>query len=86
VKTSNLTKWHEVAENCTVRGFITWTLRQLKTMIKSRRMTRAGHVARIGKNRDAYSLMEKIPLGKLRRRWVDNIETNLGEAGYGATG
>jgi hypothetical protein len=40
----------------------------------------AGHVARIGKEGDAYRLLEgKRPLGRSRRRWVDNIRMNLGE-------
>jgi hypothetical protein len=37
-----------------------------------------GHVARIGEKRNAYRLLVgkpegKRPLGKRRRRWVDNI-------------
>jgi hypothetical protein len=43
-----------------------------------------GHVARIGKNRNAYRLMVgKRPLGRPRRRWVDNIRMDLGEVGWG---
>jgi hypothetical protein len=46
----------------------------------------AGHVARMGKKRNAYRLLlgkseGKRPLGRPRRRWVDNIMTDLGEAG-----
>jgi hypothetical protein len=55
-------------------------------MIKSMRMRLAGHVARIGEKRNAYRLLverpeEKRPLGTPRRRWVDNIRTDLGKVG-----
>jgi hypothetical protein len=51
-------------------------------MIKSRRMKWAGHVARIGKKRNAYRILVgkpegKRPLGKPRRRLVDNIKIDL---------
>jgi hypothetical protein len=51
-------------------------------MIKSRRMRGAGHVARMGEKRDAYRILVgtpegKRPLGKPRRRWVDNIKMGL---------
>jgi hypothetical protein len=47
-------------------------------IIKSRRMRWAGHVARMGEKRNAYRLLlgkadGKRPLGRPRRRWVDNI-------------
>jgi hypothetical protein len=50
--------------------------------IKSRRMRRAGHVARIGEKRNAYRILVgkpdgKIPLGRPRGKWVDNITMNL---------
>jgi hypothetical protein len=53
-------------------------------MIKSRRMRWAGHVARMGEKRNAYRLLSrkpegKRPLGRPRRRWVDNIRMDLGE-------
>jgi hypothetical protein len=49
---------------------------------------RAGHVSRIGEKRNACWLLVgkpegKIPLGRPRRRWVDNIRTDLGEVGWG---
>jgi hypothetical protein len=48
-------------------------------MIKSRRMRWAGHVARMGAKRNAYRILVgkpegRRPLGRLRRRWVDNIK------------
>ena len=57
-------------------------------VIKSRRMRWAGHVARIGEERGAYRVLvgkpeEKRPLGRRRRRWVDNIRMDLQEVGCG---
>jgi hypothetical protein len=57
-------------------------------IIKSRRMRWAGHVARMGENRNAYRLLVrkpegKRPLGRPRRRWVDNIKIDLLEIGWG---
>jgi hypothetical protein len=57
-------------------------------IIKSRRMRWAGHVARMGEMRNAYRLLVgktegKRPLGRPRRRWVDNIRMDLGEVGWG---
>jgi hypothetical protein len=53
-------------------------------MIKSRRMRWAGHVARMGEERNAYGILlgkpeGKIPLGRPRRRWEDNIKKDLRE-------
>jgi hypothetical protein len=52
-------------------------------IIKSKRMRWAWHVARKGEKRNAYRLLAKsegkISLGRLRRRWVDNIRMDLGE-------
>jgi len=57
-------------------------------VIKSRRMIWAGHVASMGEERGVYrALVEKPegkrPLGCPRRRWVDNIRTDLQEVGCG---
>jgi hypothetical protein len=51
-------------------------------MMNSRRMTWAGYVARIGEKRNAYRILVgkpegKRPLGRPRRRWVDNIKIDL---------
>jgi hypothetical protein len=56
-------------------------------MIKSRRIRWTGHVVRMGEKRNAYSILVrkpegKRPLGRPRRRWVDNIRLNLGEIGW----
>jgi hypothetical protein len=53
-------------------------------IIKSRRMRWAGHVARMGEKRNVYSLLVgkpegKRPLGRPRRRWIDNIRMDLSE-------
>jgi hypothetical protein len=55
-------------------------------MIKSRRMRMrwAGHVARMGERRNVYRILVgnpegKRPLGRPRRRWVDNIKMDLRE-------
>jgi hypothetical protein len=54
------------------------------SMIKSRRMRWAGHLARMGDTRSAERIVVgkpegKRPLGRPRRRWVDNIKMDLGE-------
>jgi hypothetical protein len=56
-------------------------------MIKSRRMKWAGHVARMGETRNAYRILVgkpegKRPLGRPRRRRVDNIKIDLIEMGW----
>jgi hypothetical protein len=55
-------------------------------IIKSRRMRRAGHVARMGEKRNMCRLLVgkpegKRPLGRLRHRWIDNIKMDLLEIG-----
>ena len=57
-------------------------------VIKSRRMRWAGHVARMGEERGMYRVLVwkpegRRPLGRPRRRWVDNIRTDLHEVGCG---
>jgi hypothetical protein len=55
-------------------------------MIKSRRMRWAWHVTRTGEKRNAYKILVgnpegKRPLGRPRRRWVDDIKLDLREIG-----
>jgi hypothetical protein len=55
-------------------------------MVKSR-MRWAGHVARMGAKMNAYRKLVgkpegKRPLGRSRRRWVDNIKIDLREIGW----
>jgi hypothetical protein len=52
-------------------------------VIKSRRMRWAGHAERMGERRNANKiLVGKRPLGRPRRRWVDNIKMDLREVGW----
>jgi hypothetical protein len=56
-------------------------------MIKSRWMSWTGHVARTGEKSNAYMILVgkpegKRPLGRPRRRWVDNIKMGLREIGW----
>jgi hypothetical protein len=51
-------------------------------IIKSRRMGWSGHVVRMREERNEYRLLVgkaegKRPLGRPRRRWVDNIKIDL---------
>jgi hypothetical protein len=54
--------------------------------MKSRRMRWAGHMGRMGEKRNVYRLLVgkpegKRPLGRPRRRWIDNIQIDLSEIG-----
>jgi hypothetical protein len=54
--------------------------------IKPRRMRWAGHVARMGEKRNVCRILVrkpegKRPLGRPRRRWIDNIKMDLLEIG-----
>jgi hypothetical protein len=51
-------------------------------MMKSRRMRWAGRVVRMGETKNAFRILMgkpegRRPLGRQRRRWVDNIKINL---------
>jgi hypothetical protein len=55
-------------------------------VMKARRMRYAGHVARMGEKRNAYRLLVgkpegRRPLGRSRRRWLDNIRMDVVEVG-----
>ena len=57
-------------------------------VIKARRMRWSGHVACVGEERGVYRVLVgkpegKRPLGRPRRRWVDNIRMVLQEVGCG---
>jgi hypothetical protein len=57
-------------------------------IIKSRRVRWAGHVAQIKEKRNMYRLLVgkpkgKTTLGRQRCRWVDNINMDLVETGWG---
>ena len=83
-----------LSEKCVVRRFRRWTSiytnldsrEYIVLVIKSRRMRWAGHVARMGEERAVYRVLMgktkgKRPLGRPRRRWVDNIRMDLQEVG-----
>jgi hypothetical protein len=53
-------------------------------MIKSRRLRRAGHVARMERGRSAFKILTgkptgKRPLGRPTHRWEDNIKMDIKE-------
>jgi hypothetical protein len=55
-------------------------------IIKLRRMRWTGHVTQMGEKRNVYTLLVgkiegKRPLGRPRRRWIDNIKIDLLETG-----
>jgi hypothetical protein len=56
-------------------------------VIKSRRMRWPGHVAHMEEKRNAYRILigkpeGKRPLGRPRRRWVENIKMDIREVGW----
>jgi hypothetical protein len=56
-------------------------------MIKLKKMRLEKHVARMRENRTAYRILVgkpegKRPLGRPRRRWVDNVKMDLREIGW----
>jgi hypothetical protein len=60
-------------------------------IIKSRRMRWAGHLARMGEKKNVYRLLvgkleRKRPLGRPRRRWMDNVKFVLLEIGLSVVG
>ena len=65
-----------------------YSLPNIVRVIKSRRMRLAGHVARMDEERGVYRVLVgkpegRRPLGRPRRRWVDNIRMDLQEVGCG---
>jgi hypothetical protein len=63
-----------------------YSLPSIIRIIKSRRMRWVGHVAQIGEKKNVYRLLVgkpegKRPLGRPRRRWIDNIKIYLLEIG-----
>ena len=60
------------------------------SVIKSRRLKRAGHVARMEEVRSTFKILVgtltgKRLLGRPRRRWEDNIRMHLKEIGISPT-
>ena len=65
-----------------------YSLPNIVRMIKSRRMSLAGHVARMRESRDVYKVLMgkpegQRPLGRPRRRWEDNTKMDFQEMGWG---
>jgi len=63
-----------------------YSLPNIVRVVKSRRMRRAGHVARMGVGRGVHRVLVgkpegKRPLGRPRRRWEDNIKMDFQEVG-----
>jgi hypothetical protein len=57
-------------------------------MIKSRRMSWAGNVTRMGAKRNTYKVLIGVPegkrsLGRPRRTWEDDVKINFREIGWG---
>jgi hypothetical protein len=52
-------------------------------MIKPGRMRWTGHIVRVGKKKNAYTLLVRKTLGRPICRWVNNIKVDLGEIGWG---
>ena len=55
-------------------------------MIKTRKIRRADHVARVEQDRSDFKILTdkptgKIPLGRPRRKWEDNIKMDHKEIG-----
>jgi hypothetical protein len=70
----------DVANQCQYQNII--------RIIKARRMRWEGHIARKGEKRNTYRLLVRKPegrrpVGRPRRRWVDNIRMDLVEVGWG---
>ena len=63
-----------------------YSLPNIVRVVKSRRMRWTGHVARMGEGRVVHRVLVGKPegkrqLGRLRRRWEDNIKMDLQEVG-----
>jgi len=65
-----------------------YSLSNIVRVVKSRRMSWAGDVARMGEGRGVHRVLVgkpegKRPLGRPRRRWENNIKMDLPEVGGG---
>jgi hypothetical protein len=65
-----------------------YSLPNIARVVKSRRMRRAGHVARMGEDKVVHRVLVgkpegKRPLWRQRRTWEDNIKMNFQEVGGG---
>jgi hypothetical protein len=67
---------------------VLYSLPNIVRVVKSRRMRRAGHVARMAEERGVHWVLVgkpegKRPLGRPRRRWEDHINMDVQEVGGG---
>ena len=67
---------------------VLYSLPNIVQVVKSRRMSWARHVARMGEGRGVHRVLvgkpeEKMQLGRPRRRWEDSIKMDLQEVGGG---
>jgi hypothetical protein len=65
-----------------------YSSRSVVGVIKSRKMSWAGHVARMGEERGVHRVLVGKPEGmrllrRPRRRWEDNIKMNIQEVEFG---
>jgi len=68
----------ELSDRCSLPNIV--------RVVKSRRLSWAGHVARMGQGRGVHRVLVgkhegKRPLERPRRRWEDNIKMDLQEVG-----
>jgi hypothetical protein len=64
-----------------------YTLPNIIRVIKERRVRWVGHVAHMGELRNAYSILDgkpegKMPLGRPRHGWEDNFRVDLMDMGW----
>jgi hypothetical protein len=89
INCSVLTNILELCQSFLLTGVVTdWHVYKFNSHYRflTRRMRWAGHVARMGEKRHVYRILVgkpegKRPLGRPRRRWVDNIKMDLTEIG-----
>jgi hypothetical protein len=65
-----------------------YSLPNIVQVVKLRRIRWAGHVARMGEDRELHRVLVGMPegrrpLGRPKRRWEDNIKMDLKEDGWG---
>jgi hypothetical protein len=83
-KRDGVTEWWRKLHNKELHNL--YSSPSIIRIIKSRRMRWAGHVVRMGEKRNVCMLLVgkpegKRPLGRPRRRWIDNIKMDILEIG-----
>jgi hypothetical protein len=67
-----------VEKNYIMRSLMICTAYQIFFRLLNREELNGAHIAGLGEKRGAYRvLVGKEPLGRLRRRWEDNIKINF---------